>query len=172
MIDYSLVYPIDETNYKVLLGRHKKGKWEGYWNGFGGKRISGESFEECAIRELREETGLHIDPKRLIRRANLIFEHKQRKWEAAIVWVYTVPWKWYIATEEGFSKSNVPEDNEHCSFRDFSIANIPWSKMPEADIHWLNRVLYTKDIFSARLTWSNYPENIDYLQHVYFDSPK
>ena len=31
---------------------------EGKWNGLGGKFLPGETPEECAIRELREESGL------------------------------------------------------------------------------------------------------------------
>ncbi len=31
---------------------------QGKWNGLGGKFISGESPEECAIREIQEESGL------------------------------------------------------------------------------------------------------------------
>lgn len=33
---------------------------QGKWNGLGGKLIPGESPEECAIREVREESGLII----------------------------------------------------------------------------------------------------------------
>lgn len=32
----------------------------GKWNGLGGKMISGESPEECAIREIKEEAGLLV----------------------------------------------------------------------------------------------------------------
>ena len=33
---------------------------EGKWNGLGGKMISGESPEECAKREILEESGLVV----------------------------------------------------------------------------------------------------------------
>ena len=49
-----------------MLFRNKKPNdyHEGKWNGLGGKVDSGESPDECAIREIKEESGLDVyDPK-------------------------------------------------------------------------------------------------------------
>ena len=43
---------------KVLLGMKKRGFGTGRWNGFGGKVEEGESIEEGALRELKEECTL------------------------------------------------------------------------------------------------------------------
>jgi len=45
-----------------MLHRTKKENdyHEGKWNGLGGKFEPGETPEECAIRELLEESGLHV----------------------------------------------------------------------------------------------------------------
>lgn len=43
---------------KLLLGRRKVGHGAGNWEFPGGHLECGETIEACAIRELREETGL------------------------------------------------------------------------------------------------------------------
>ena len=45
-----------------MLHRTKKEKdiHEGKWNGLGGKMESGETPEECVVREIKEESGLTI----------------------------------------------------------------------------------------------------------------
>ena len=53
----------DETHQKVLLTRRSD---NGLWCLPGGKMEPGESIEECCQREVLEETGLIIEPVRLI----------------------------------------------------------------------------------------------------------
>jgi len=57
----TLCYVID-NNKTLMLHRIKKKNdvHEGKWNGLGGKFEHGESPEECAIREVKEESGLLI----------------------------------------------------------------------------------------------------------------
>jgi 8-oxo-dGTP diphosphatase len=50
----------------LMLHRVKKVNdiHQGKWNGLGGKLNPGESPEECAVREIYEESGLHVrDPQ-------------------------------------------------------------------------------------------------------------
>ncbi|XP_037783471.1 7,8-dihydro-8-oxoguanine triphosphatase-like [Penaeus monodon] len=42
---------------KILLGYKKRGFGQGRWNGFGGKVEAGETPEQAAIRETKEEAG-------------------------------------------------------------------------------------------------------------------
>lgn len=56
---------------KVLLGYKKRGFGAGRWNGFGGKVQEGESLEQAARRELKEECGL--EATELLPRAELEF---------------------------------------------------------------------------------------------------
>ena len=52
-------------NEKLLLGYRKKSPGKNSWQCPGGLLEAGESVFDCAIREAREETGLHIRPVQL-----------------------------------------------------------------------------------------------------------
>lgn len=63
---------------RVLLGKRRNAHGEGDWSPPGGHLEFGETPEECAAREAREETGLDIANVRLAGVTNSIFteEHK------------------------------------------------------------------------------------------------
>lgn len=66
MILATLVY-IRHQGRTLMMHRIKKPgdmHW-GKWNGLGGKIKPGETPEECAVREVREESGLSIEGPRL-----------------------------------------------------------------------------------------------------------
>jgi 8-oxo-dGTP diphosphatase len=59
----TLCYVIDrKNNATLMIYRNKKENdyHKNKWNGLGGKFDPGESPEECAIREIREESGLIV----------------------------------------------------------------------------------------------------------------
>ncbi|MBS12652.1 MAG: DNA mismatch repair protein MutT [Gemmatimonadetes bacterium] len=61
----TLVY-LKQDGKTLMLHRVKKEQdfHEGKWNGLGGKLDPGETPEECAIREVKEESGLDlVDPR-------------------------------------------------------------------------------------------------------------
>ncbi len=53
---------VQKANKTLMLYRNKKENdyHEGKWNGLGGKFELGESPEECAVREVKEEAGLTV----------------------------------------------------------------------------------------------------------------
>jgi len=58
---------------KVLMGQRLNSHGEGTWSFPGGHLEFGESWEDCAIREVSEETGLKIKRLRFITCTNDIF---------------------------------------------------------------------------------------------------
>lgn len=59
MIPSTLVYV--RRDGRTLMLRKARGHQRGKWNGLGGKAEPGEMPEACAIREVREESGLEIE---------------------------------------------------------------------------------------------------------------
>lgn len=72
---------------EVLLLERVKPPFAGYWTGPGGKLELGESPAECAVRELREETGLRA--KRAVLRG-VITETSPRPDHQYLLFVYVV----------------------------------------------------------------------------------
>lgn len=66
MVQLATLCYVIHNGKTLMLFRNKKPNdyHEGKWNGLGGKFEQGESPEECAIREVEEESGLKmINPK-------------------------------------------------------------------------------------------------------------
>ncbi|KAI9226328.1 MAG: NUDIX hydrolase domain-like protein [Piptocephalis tieghemiana] len=51
---------------KILLGQRKKVAGDGYWALAGGHVEFGETLEEATVREVREETGLNVQPPTIL----------------------------------------------------------------------------------------------------------
>lgn len=51
------IYPVSPSGHLLLAKRSKRTDHGGSWAGFGGAREPGETYEQCALRELFEETG-------------------------------------------------------------------------------------------------------------------
>lgn len=63
---------------KILLGKRKSALGDGAWCYPGGHLEYGESWEECARREVREEVGIEIKNIRFGIATNDIFEKEQK----------------------------------------------------------------------------------------------
>jgi ADP-ribose pyrophosphatase YjhB (NUDIX family) len=59
------VVVLRNNDKEILLVKHRKGSRQ-YWVLPGGRLEYGETFHECAIRELKEETGLEVSVERFL----------------------------------------------------------------------------------------------------------
>ncbi|XP_004297154.1 PREDICTED: nudix hydrolase 1-like [Fragaria vesca subsp. vesca] len=71
--------------YKVLLGRRRSSLGDSMFSLPGGHLEYGESFEECAIREVKEETGLDIDQLEFINVTNNLFSEEGKPYHYVVV---------------------------------------------------------------------------------------
>lgn len=92
---------------KILLGKRINTHGAGDFAGPGGHLEFGETFEECAIRETREEAGIEIKNLRVVSLANLLFWEDKHYVDIGVVadWESGEPsvmepdkcegWNWY-----------------------------------------------------------------------------
>jgi len=80
---------VEDDKGRILLVKHKperKGYWQGKWICPGGQLNLGETLEDGARREVKEETGLDIDIRKLL----LPFErivHEGRKTTLHVIYI-------------------------------------------------------------------------------------
>ena len=61
---YTLIIVTDHQE-RILLGHKQRGFGKGMYNSFGGKVEEGEDVDECASRELLEETGIQVSQEHM-----------------------------------------------------------------------------------------------------------
>lgn len=72
-VTYAILY--DKTNEKILMVKNK-GENGSYYTLPGGAVKLGETLEEAVIREVKEETGLHINVKGIYSISEAFFEER------------------------------------------------------------------------------------------------
>ena len=123
---------------EVLLGLKRRGFGVGKWNGVGGKLENGETFDQCMIREAREEIGISI--KKLEYAGNItIYLLNQPNVNKFNVGIYRIH-QW----------NNKPRETEEIIPKWFNINALPFDKMWDDDKLWLEHVLRGSNI-SAEL---------------------
>lgn len=157
MRDTTLCFPVDASG-RMLLGRKKRGFGVSKWNGFGGKIEAGETFRQCAVRELREETGLHASEQDLELAGLLDFQF------AAAPELNHLGYVYFIRQYTGCI-----HETEEMEPQWFDSQTLPYAQMWQGDRTWLPMLLQHKKIrgvivFSAdnetvqSMTFSDAPE--------------
>jgi 8-oxo-dGTP diphosphatase len=100
---------------QVLLTRRKGSHGAGTWAPPGGHLDMGESFEDCAIREVREETGVTIAEPRFLAVTNDIFADEGKHY--ATIWAEA-------RIEAGEAHINSPREMSELGWFD-------WSDLPQ-----------------------------------------
>lgn len=133
---YTCVYPIRSQGSKsqVLLGLHKRGSCKGKWDGFGGGLEPGESIEECAARELKEECGLRGSLKPSA--------------EVVVLFDSTECTRHHIFVAE--LESGEPIETDEMAPKWFAVGDLPFEDMwPDLQM-WLPQVLRSRGILMHR----------------------
>lgn len=111
----------------MLLGMKKRGFGEGRWNGFGGKVDQGETVEEAARRELKEEVGIEavdLNPAGVM---EFTFEDDTGHLQVHVFKVTKF--------------SGEPVETEEMRPQWFARDNIPFDQMWPDDRHWFPHLL-------------------------------
>ncbi|MBI1933806.1 MAG: 8-oxo-dGTP diphosphatase [Ignavibacteriales bacterium] len=143
----TLCYVMND-NKTLMLYRNKKENdyHEGKWNGLGGKFEQGESPEECAIREVFEESGLKVkDP---VLKGHITFPMFDGK-DDWYVWLYVF---------NGFEGNLIDSPEGRLEW-------IPNEKLNELNLWEGDKIfipwLFNDKIFSAKFNYEN-GKYIDY----------
>lgn len=115
---------------QVLLGRKLRGFGAGMIMGLGGHVEPGESDAQAALREVREESGVEIDPSSLSRRATLTYSFPAKPSLNARVGVFF-----------GARWRGVVRDSDEIRPAWFPVDQLPLTEMWDDEQYWLPRVL-------------------------------
>ena len=117
----------------LLLQKKTEGRFgEGKWNGPGGKLGPGETPEDCARREVREETGLRVRGLRLHGALRHYFGQVDEP-------------DWIVYQFSATDFEGEPKESDEGVLRWFPVDEIPYGEMWQDDEHWLPLLLDGKD---------------------------
>lgn len=133
---------------KVLLGMKKRGYGVGRFNGFGGKPDDGETLEQAAIREIKEEAGIEV---RDLKSAGVATFLNSKREEVSVVHIFS-------ASEF----SGEPSESEEMAPQWFDVSAIPFEQMWPDDRFWFPYLLEGVDFKGSFVLDDENKEVLDY----------
>ena len=115
---------------RVLLGMKKQRFGAGRWNGFGGKLEAGETIEDAARREVKEEVGLEVKNLNKVGIIQFDFQKNDQSWEV------------HVFKSDNFEGE--PAETEEMKPKWFHMDEIPFSQMWPDDVYWMPLLLSGK----------------------------
>ncbi len=130
--DTTLVFLIrrDELRHvtEICLAMKKRGFGMGRWNGVGGKVEAGETLEQAAARETKEEIGVEVSVLQKVAELTFLFPHNP-DWNQVVHTYFCEAW------------TGVPVESEEMKPASFKTSEIPYDLMWADDASWLPPVL-------------------------------
>lgn len=134
---------------EVLLGHKKTGFGAGKVVALGGHVEAGESAAAAAVREVKEESSLHVTTGSLARVASLTFLFPAHpSWDMNVEIFTTADWAGEVA------------ESDEIKPQWFPVAALPFDRMWQDAAHWLPRVLAGERL-TATFTYAGDNESID-----------
>lgn len=112
----------------ICLAMKKFGFGEGKWNGTGGKVEPGESVEDAARREAREEIGVNV-------------QNMHKFGELTFRYVHDPSWNQLVHAYFCEAWEGEPAESDEMRPQWFRAENIPWDRMWPDDRIWLPEAL-------------------------------
>ena len=137
-------------NEKILLGKARRGKGMGKWNGFGGKVEAGESIEDAAKREVLEEAGITVADINKVGVIDFVLPGEEQIWQV------------HIFSASSFTGE--PTESEEMEPKWFTIADIPYASMWPDDQYWFPLFLAGKK-FTGRFVFNEAEEIVEQQLH-------
>lgn len=108
------------NNGLILLAKRKSNHAYGMWSTPGGHLEYGESFEECAIREVKEETGIILEEVKFWHVQNTIFPNENKHYVLILM----------VADMPKYQKPLSLEPDKNGPWDWYSWKNLPTPLMP------------------------------------------
>jgi len=156
LVNASLCFPIGRSG-RVLMGRKTRVIGVGLFNGPGGGIEDGETVDEGTVREVHQEVGITVNPKKLQRRA-IVRCNNFKKDGAPFVC------KLYVSIAPEWEGAATPSD-ELVDLVWFLPQQLPLAQMMAGDQSWVPQVLQGKT-FTAEVWYAPGMQRLAQPTHI------